>query len=204
MRSNAGREKTDEPGADRANKGAGHDLRLSSPNIRETPPNQRAEDRADPAAVKDQRRLAVGQVPLGPDRRQDEGDQKEVEEIENRDQRQQGEADPIAAIERRAVIKRQQVFGGLRRHAPSPTVRPWPAWRAGRQNFQPTENDLDHRVKWSPRAIDPLMIAGVGPPQVRPERIEPHGRSLFDRMRHRLRAARDAVCRDYGGDRRFG
>ena len=31
------------------------------------------------------------------------------------------------------------------------------------------------------------------------ERIGPHGRSLFDRMRHRLRAARDTVCRDYGG-----
>ena len=49
----AGRKKTDEPGADRTNKGAGHDLQLASPNIGETPPHQRAEDRADPAAVKD-------------------------------------------------------------------------------------------------------------------------------------------------------
>ena len=47
-----------------------------------------------------------------------------------------------------------------------------------------TENDLDHRVKWSPRAIQPLVIAGA---QVRPERIGPHDRSLFDRMRYHLR-----------------
>ena len=62
------------------------------------------------------------------------------------------------------------------------------------KNFRPTENDLDHRVKWSPRAIEHLMIAGAGPPQVRPASIEPHGRSLFDRMRYRPRAARGTIC----------
>jgi hypothetical protein len=43
-----------------------------------------------------------------------------------------------------------------------------------------TENDLDHRVKWSPKAIQPLVIAGVGPPQARPERIELHDCGSFD------------------------
>src|SRR5438874_11025396 len=33
--------------------------------------------------------------------------------------------------------------------------------RAGRHAFRHTENNLDHRVKWFPRATEALMIAGA-------------------------------------------
>src|SRR5437868_480083 len=78
--------------------------------------NNAAEDRPDAAAIEDQPGLAVGQLPLGPDLRQDEGDQKEVEEIEHRDRRQQAKAEPIAPIERRAVEHCQEIVGALPGH----------------------------------------------------------------------------------------
>ena len=107
---------TQRPGADAADEGAEDKLRLASPGVGQSAPDHRTADRANAAAVQDHRRLAVGEVPLRAEDRDQEADDQEVEELQYRDQRQEREVRPIASIERSAVEQRQQSFGCLSVH----------------------------------------------------------------------------------------
>ena len=72
--------------------------RLTSPGIRERTPDQGAADRAQAAAKKHHRGLAIGEVPL----RSNDGDKipddEKIEKIDRSTQGQQGEDPPIASV----------------------------------------------------------------------------------------------------------
>jgi len=55
-------------------------------------------------------------VPFGRDLGKEIADDEEIEEVVDEDRRHQRKGDPIAAVERRAVEQRQQIFGSLSRH----------------------------------------------------------------------------------------
>src|SRR5215469_12469248 len=73
----------DQAGADRADERADDHLGLTPPRIGEPAEYEGAEDRADAAAIKDQRGLAVGEVPLRCERREEIADDEEIEEFEH-------------------------------------------------------------------------------------------------------------------------
>ena len=110
------RHQPDRAGADAADERAQHELLLAAPGVGQAAPGDRAADRADTAAVQDDRRLAVRQVPLRPEHREQECDDREIEELQHGDQREQAEVDPIPRPQSRAVEQRQQGFGCLSVH----------------------------------------------------------------------------------------
>ena len=73
-------------------------------------------DRADAAAVENDRRLAVSQMPLRCECGEQVSDNEEIEEFEDEQRRQQSKGDPIAPIEWRRVEQRKQVVITLPRH----------------------------------------------------------------------------------------
>ena len=103
----------DQPRAHRADEGADHHLLLATPGVGKGAEHHRAQDCAHTTTVQDHRGLAVGQVPLPRDRRQQIADHEEIEEIEDKDCRHQDEDGPVTAIERRIVEQRQKVAGRL-------------------------------------------------------------------------------------------
>jgi len=80
------------------NEGADDHRDLASPGVGQPAKDERAEDRADAAAVEDHRRLAVGEVPLRRQHRKQVADDKKIEEFEDKQRRQQAKRNPIAPI----------------------------------------------------------------------------------------------------------
>src|SRR5215469_15184195 len=93
----------DQAGADRADERADDHLGLAPPGIGEPAEYERAEDRANATAIKDQRGLTVGEVPFRRERRKEIADDKEIEKFEHEQQRQKRKRRPIATVERRTV-----------------------------------------------------------------------------------------------------
>ena len=106
-------------GADTANEGAEYELQFAAPGVGEAAPDHRTQDRADPTAIKDDGRLAVGEMPLRAQHRDQEADDQEVEELQNCDQCEQSEVGPVTSAERGSVEHRQQ---GRPRQSASPTT----------------------------------------------------------------------------------
>ena len=113
-----------QPGGGGADEGAGDHRDLAANEIRQPAKDESAENRADTAAVEDHRRLAVGQVPLRRQLRQQVSNHEKIEEFDDKQRRQQDERDPVSAVQRRRVEQCQQVVGSLSAHLSLPSVPP--------------------------------------------------------------------------------